>query len=228
LQNFYTKINSVFYGLLLLYLVGCKSKEASSLQEGEIEFKLEVINNNNPLLTNDMLPSTMNFKFKDNNSVYSLNAFGVFSTDLISLQQDKKIIQTLKLMGKKYASVADSSQQKEFLKQEPAFEVQFTSKTKKIAGYNCKSAYCTYTNNSLPPFEVFYTEEIKILEPNFYSYYKPIKGVLLEFNVMRYNVEMRLTAQKIENVKIDETIFSLNNEFKIVSKKEMDGYFNMQ
>jgi GLPGLI family protein len=207
--------------------VGCKNfVTTSSIDEGEIEYDLKVIDNRNPLLANDMLPSTMTMSFKDNNTCFSLSAFGVFATDLVSNNKTKTLIQTLKLMGKKYAVFANQDSIRSYLKNEPSMLIEHTNKTKIIAGYNCKHAKCTFQNPDFPSFDVYYTEDIKIEDPNFYSQYAPIKGVLMEFNVYRYNVFMKLSAKQVNKKDIDDDLFEAIKDFKMVGKKEMDSYFS--
>jgi GLPGLI family protein len=198
----------------------------SSISEGNIEYGLEVIDNRNALLTNDMLPATMNMYFKDNKTCFNLSAFGVFSTDLITNSNDSSIMQTLSLMGKKYAVVGNRDSLPTFLKNEPTMEIKFDSKTKKIAGYTCKHAIGTFHNPDFPSFDIYYTEDIKVDNINFYSQYAPIKGVLMEFNVFRYNVFMKLTAKQVNKQDVEDIVFEAGSDYKKVSKKEMDSYFN--
>lgn len=222
----------IFSRLILVVCItisisGCTNfMTTASIDEGEIEYELKVIENRNPLLTNDMLPNTMTMSFKENNTCFSLSAFGVFATDLISKQKTKTLTQTLKLMGKKYAVFANQDSLQLYMKSEPSLIIEHTKKTKKIAGYNCKHALCTFQNPDFPSFDVYYTEDIKIEEPNFYSQYAPIKGVLMEFNVYRYNVFMKLTAKQVNKKDIEESIFEASQDYKMVGKKEMDSYFS--
>jgi len=223
----YKKIFSLVGFLLVILFGACKNfSTTSSIDEGEIEYTLQVVENRNVLLTNDMLPSTTTMSFKNNNICFNLSAFGVFATDLISKQGSKTLTQTLKLMGKKYAVVATQDSLKEYMKAEPTMTIEYTKNTKTVAGYKCKHAKCTFHNPDFPSFDVYYTEDIKIEDPNFYSQYSPIKDVLMEFNVYRYNVFMRLTAKKVNEKDVDDAVFEAAADFKKVSKREMDSYFN--
>jgi hypothetical protein len=218
--------------LLLLFssatlFIGCKNfMTTSPINEGNIEYNLQVIDNRNALLTSDMLPATMNMLFKDNKTCFNLSAFGVFSTDLIANSNDSTIKQTLSLMGKKYAVVGSKDSLGLFLKNEPSMSIEFDDKTKKIAGYNCKHAIGTFHNPEFPSFDIYYTEDISIKNSNFYSQYAPIKGVLMEFNVFRYNVFMKLSAKQVNKQEIEDIVFEAGSEYKKVSKLEMDSYFN--
>jgi hypothetical protein len=131
----------------------------SPINEGNIEYNLQVIDNRNALLTNDMLPATMKMLFKDNKTCFNLSAFGVFSTDLIANSNDSSIKQTLSLMGKKYAVVGTKDSLGLFLKNEPSMSIEFDDKTKKIAGYKCKHAIGTFHNPDFPSFDIYYTEK---------------------------------------------------------------------
>lgn len=198
----------------------------SPISEGNIEYNLQVIENRNALLTTDVLPTSMIMYFKDNKTCFNLSAFGVFSTDLIANSNDSSLVQTLSLFGKKFAAFGNHDSLKIYLQNEPSLEIRIDDKTKKIGGYSCKHAVGIFHNPDFPAFDIYYTEDIKVDKSNFYSQYAPIKGVLMEFCVFRYNVFMKLTAQKVNKQDVEDSHFVAGNDFKKVSKKEMDSYFN--
>lgn len=208
-----------------LLSLSCKSGLLGGTDEGLIEYKLEVIENNNPIMSTDMLPGTMTTRFKNNNMAQELSAgMGMFSTSFISDFNNKSIAQTLSMLGKQYACKVDSSGLPAVLSKEPKLTFQFVEGSKVIAGYNCKKAVVTPASGS--PYEIYYTNEIGVENPNFYNAYAPIKGVLMDFQVTRYNIRMHLTATKVSNEAVSDELFTLKSQAKMVSLDEMNSYFN--
>ncbi|MFN4852980.1 MAG: hypothetical protein ACK5JC_01025 [Bacteroidota bacterium] len=211
--------------VLCVFLPSCKSGKTGGTDQGVIEYKLEVIENNNPIMSTDMLPGTMTTRFKDNNMSQELSAgMGMFSTSFISDFNHKTIAQTLSMLGKQYACKVDSSGLPELISKEPKLTFQFVEGSKIIAGYNCKKALVRPENGTA--YEIYYTDEISIENPNFYNAYAPVKGVLMDFQVTRYNIRMHLTASKVTSESVSDELFTLNAQAKMVSIDEMNSYFN--
>ena len=207
-------------------LFSCKGLKDSGPTEGVIEYELKVLDNNNPILTTDLLPRTMITRFKNNCMSQELSAgMGMFSTSFVSNLEKKSVYQTLQMLGKKYTYVADSVQLIDIINKEPVLKFELVPGQKVIAGFNCKKAIAKYVDGSKAPIEVYYTEEISVKDPNFYFNYNEIKGVLMEFNVTRYMIEMRLTAKSVKNEEVPDSYFNVDSSSKIVSLEEMNGYF---
>jgi len=223
-QNFCAKA-FFLVALFSLTLPSCKNRHASGPEQGIIEYKLEVLENNNPVMSTDILPGTMTTRFKSNNMSQELSAgMGLFSTCFVSDYTNKSIAQTLTMLGKQYACKVDSNSMGAMLAKEPLMKFQFVEGSKRIAGYTCKKAVVTPTEGG-EPFEVYYTDSIQVNNPNFYSYYAPVKGVLMDFQVTRYNIRMHLTAQQVKNQEVEDKYFDINSSAKMVTLDEMNSYF---
>lgn len=208
------------------FLFSCKPSGKGGPKEGIIEYELKVLQNNNPILTTDLLPSVMTARFKNDAINQQLSAgMGMFSTSFISDYKSKKVYQVLNMLGKKYACEADSIKLKGMLAEEPEMEFIPSEETKMIAGYKCKKVTAKYKTENKPSFDVYYTEELNVENPNFYFNYFPVKGVLMQFVVTRYLIEMELTAKKVTNEKVEDSFFTIDPSSKMVTIEEMNSYF---
>ncbi len=227
--DFFLAQNRFFSFLIIATLAvfsSCNDAKNSGPTQGIIEYEIKVLNNQNPILTSDLLPGTMVARFKNNCMSQELSAgLGMFSTTFVSNLEKKSVFQTLQMLGKKYSCVADSMQLVDIINKEPLLNFELVPGQKVIAGYTCKKAIAKYADGSKPPIEVYYTEEIAVKDPNFYFNYHQIKGVLMEFNVTRYMIEMRLTAKSVKNEEVADSYFNLDSSSKIVSLEEMNNYF---
>lgn len=100
-------------------------------------------------------------------------------------------------------------------------EVKFTDETKEIAGYNCKSAEVKVLGDSVWTFNVFYTDEINIKNVNGHTPFKPIKGVLMEYQLLSNNVLMKFTATKVIQEDIDASVLALDEDYEMVEPKKL-------
>ena len=125
------------------------------------------------------------------------------------------------MLRTKYASELTKEDFKKF---NPAFnevEVKFTDETKEIAGYNCKSAEVKVIGDSVWTFNVFYTDEINIKNVNGHTPFKPIKGVLMEYQLLSNNVLMKFTATKVIQEDIDASVLALDEDYEMVEPKKL-------
>lgn len=225
--SYISKVSSFLVLLAFLCInFSCKGSKGSGPTEGIIEYEIKVIDNKNPILTTDLLPGKMVTRFKDNCMNQELSAgMGMFSTSFVSNFNKKMVYQTLQMLGKKYTCVADSVKLIDIIKLEPELTFEKVPGEKKIAGYTCKKAIAKFKDGSKSPIEVYYTDEISVQDPNFYFNYHEIKGVLMEFTVTRYLIEMRLTAKSVKNEEVADSYFNVDSTSKMVSLEEMNSYF---
>ncbi|MBL7893275.1 MAG: hypothetical protein JNL63_11645 [Bacteroidia bacterium] len=217
----------LIYSVCLLFLVtvmACgRGSNGKVVSEGIIEFEASAVDPNNPMA--DLAPNKMVVKFKDRRSVAEMSAgMGLLTMSFVSDYNNKTVTQLVKLLNKKYASVANADDiQKEISNSK--LRIQKTNETKLIAGYRCKKATISYEDNSRPPFDVYYTEEIELEKPNWGNEYNEIDGVLMEYQLKRYNLELRFTARRVAKSTIEDSDFETPGDYKLISQKELDDLF---
>lgn len=211
---------------VLVMLWGCKSFTTSKISEGTIEYAVSYPPGKEDNFMASMLPTIIKYNFKNNEASVDLAiSMGIVSTSLIANLNKKEVTQTLSIMGKKFATKLDSNQVEKMIQREPESKIVFLDKTKKIAGYNCKSARVDFLSDTISDFEIYYTEDINIKEPNWSSPFRNIKGVLMEFHIKKYGVEMILTAKNVLKNEIKDGHFDLTPDYKMIPIEEMDKMF---
>ena len=74
-------------------------------------------------------------------------------------------------------------------------------------------------------FDVWYTDELNIKNPNAHTPYSKIDGMLMQYRLKKFGLEMEFTAKGIEKEKIANEEFELPAYYKVISKQEMDEFF---
>jgi len=209
----------------LFVISGCKhSLFHNRLSEGTIEYKIVVLDSNNAMAK--FAPDKMIVKFKNNLSYAQVIAgMGLFETDFINDEPEKKIMQMVRLLNKKVSYIADTTAVNKELNKSPQLIVTPTSETKMIAGYKCKKANVSYKDGKLGPFDVYYTEDIELENPNWATPFKDVKGVLMGYRINRYGFYMEFTATKVDQDNIDDNQFKIPPEYKRISKEQIDELY---
>ncbi len=211
-------------GLIYILLgAGCKTSNEKYISEGTIEYDAVVIDQSNPMAS--LAPGKMTIRFKDNKSSVEMSAgMGLFRTTFISNPETKSLTQLVKLLNKKFLLVQN---EQEIKKENEAYPIEIipTKETKLIAGYNCIKAHAKFKDNSAPEFDFYYTKELDIQNPNFANPFNAIDGVLMEYQMKKFGLEMKFTVKSVKKETIDDTIFELPSDYKKISQQEMNTLF---
>lgn len=215
-----------FLVFIIVLGYGCTNKgSGSGISEGIIEYDAEPVDKAHPMA--DLAPSKMTVKFKDNRSCVDLSAgMGLFSTSFISDPETHTMIQLVKLLNKKYVHVFDTTELKKENCLGPRMIIEKSNETKMIAKYKCKKATIKFPGNDHASFDVYYTNEIGIREPNWSNPFCEIDGVLMEYQLTRHGMEMHFTARSVTPTDVDDAVFEVPEDYKVIGKPELDELFN--
>jgi len=209
--------------VLVSFFASCGPSDEKFLSEGVIEYDASVVDQNNPMA--NLAPSKMTFKFKNNKACADMSAgMGLFNTSFISDPDVKTLTQLVKLLNKKFYLVQNA----EDIKKENAnfpLEITPTKETKMIAGYKCFKSHVKVKDESGMEFDIFYTKDLNIKDPNFCTPFYEVDGVLLEYQMKKFDLEMKFTAKSIHADDIDDSTFDLPSDYKKISQVEMDEFF---
>ena len=97
-------------------------------------------------------------------------------------------------------------------------------KTKKIAGYQCHNAIMKFKNGT-PSYEVWFTRDIAIENPNWANPYYKIDGVLLDYRLKTLGLNLHYTASNISSATISDDEFIIPSEYKKVDHAELEIMF---
>jgi len=222
------KKNLFFFNIILLTGVGyilsaCNGGFITNeklISEGEILFDVSYPYYDGNLAS--FMPSQMNMKFKDNSFITDISLGSLFGTKIISIEKSKTLSQELNYLGDYHAVLLNESETPEALRTFPEFTMFETDKTDSIAGYLCHKIRVEFDDMELQGFDLYYTNEIGIENPNWCNPYFEIDGVLLQYEIQKYGIRTRFVANEVQEVKIESSDFDLNADCKQISFEEMD------
>jgi len=97
---------------------------------------------------------------------------------------------------------------------------------KQIVGLKCLKVRTTNLSDpGSAPFDIWYTKDLGMPECNALTSYAPIKGMLVDYRLKRFGLELQFVAKAFENHEVADNTFEIPASMKIVSKEEMTKFF---
>jgi len=210
-------------GLLLLFLQTCSNDDkAGAREEGMIEFQTRAMDETHPLY--GFAPDVATLKFKGNKFIMEMSTMGMFNMSIIGDSKSKTMAQTVKFMNIKQACI---EKEKDLDEENRDYALKFdeTTETKKIAGLKAYKVKVTKVNEPGVTFDAWYTKELGMEDCNALTPYAPIRGVLLDYRIKKFGMEMHFLAKSYKNISVADHSFEIPATMKIVPKEEMEKFF---
>lgn len=228
-MRFKKTIFSRFFKLcLLVYSLNIlHSCSMTGQNEGVIEYDIEFNEEErkkNEII--DLLPKTMKYYFKNNSAVSEISYMGVFRTAYISNFQDKSNTILFYFMPNKYFCTTSFGEKTIGYDPMPGIKLEETGETKDIKGIKAFRVRVSFDDKSTEPFDVWYTKEFKVHNPNWHTPYKDINGVLLDYRIKMKGISMHMTVNKFTEEVVDTLKFQVQKSYKKVHQNEMDKIFD--
>lgn len=207
------------YSIIAIALTSSVIAYGQKKFEGTVTYSLELLGDVDPQVAS-MVPSEVKAFYKgDINRMEMDNSMG--TNIIITNSKDKTGVVLLDMMGKKLAlKMDDDLKKKNDEKNADKFEVKITEETKEIAGYKCKKAVVT-DKESKETFDIYFTNELPPTGGLSNETFKGIDGMLLEFQSSMNGMKNKMTVKKIKKDKIDDAMFTIPAEYKVVKKEDM-------
>ena len=204
---------------ILLLASGCGSSLFSGrVSEGVIEYGVTFPDMDPDGLRAGMLPDKSTLSFVREHQSMDLSAgMGVFRTSMVINTPSKLVDYHMSVMGKNLVAELHPSHLLSFNKTPPTMAVLFPPGTDTIAGYVCKKAVLVYEDIDRPETEVWYTDAIDMDNPNWFSPFSEIPGVLMRYEVVQHNIRMRLEAVSIKSGAVDAATFAVRPDHEGVT-----------
>ena len=212
--------------------IGCDST-GGAVDQGIITYDISYPRPIEDKWMEKLMPSEMEMQFKNNQINTELTfGLGMIKIGFISNTEDKQLHELLKFMRNRNVSHRGTNQIEELLEKIPPRTIELLPDTKSIVGFLCHKALVHVESPSEAySYDLWYTEEIKLKEPNWCTPFKKIPGVLMEYRVERFNVVMHFTAVEVQQTEIPDTEFLVPSKYKEISieamEKNLEGLKNI-
>lgn len=202
----------------------CKGRGGKFIDQGEIHYNIDYVGDFG--IPDEFLPKNLIISFKNDKILYDMS--GLANSGIFNLTNPEKNIYdtyfSIPPIRYYYAGVQGELY--------PGFStmegmvLKKTAKTAIICGYNCKNAEVSFLAAGGTTFNIWYTDEIKIKNPNASTPFNQIEGVLMNFFFFIGKSEMHFTAEGVYDKSISEETFNRRVKFRRISREDMTGLIN--
>ncbi|HQG76725.1 MAG TPA: hypothetical protein PLS58_04500 [Bacteroidales bacterium] len=201
--------------------ISCKKNGSGNLDQGEIHYHVEYPENST-ILPPELMPKAMVVSFKDNNLLFELiSPFGNSGITNLS-NPSKKIYDTyFSLFTIKCFYPAKPGETYPGFESMEGMQITKTPKTAIICGMHCKNAEVTVPSVPGRKYNIWYTNEIPVSNPNASTPYAEIDGVLMSFFYLMGKSEFHFEAVNIYRKKIPDEAFDRRSRFNEVSRTDL-------
>ncbi len=204
----------------------CKENGYNLIDQGEIHYHVDYLGSKT-LLPEELLPKNLVVSFKDDNILFELiSPFG--NSGISNLSNPSKDIHDtyLSMFTIRYVYPSREGEVYPGFETMNGMEIRKTSKTSVICGVNCRNAEVILPSNSGKIYNIWYTDEIPIKNPNASTPFAEIDGVLMSFFYFLGKSEFHFEAENIYKKEIPDQIFEKKPKFREVSKDDIVKFIN--
>jgi len=213
----YLQTSIVVSSLFLLSITSCREIITKKrIKEGVIKYEITYDSATSKKMDIRLLPSSLIVKFKDNNTLNTIDAFsGAISISIISNHVNQQFVTLVKVFNKKLYHEEPNTDGKypALYAKIPSVKIISNHEPCRFMSYRCYKAKGYFADRPDSEFEIIYTKEIDINAPNINTPFEEIDGVLLAFNLRINSLMMRLEAKSVKKVKISDDTFSIPQDY---------------
>jgi hypothetical protein len=204
----------------------CKEKGGKYINQGEIHYNIDYIGSFGPM-PREVMPKNLVVAFKHDKILFEMiSSFG--NSGILNLSNPEKgIFDTyFSLFTLKYFYAVQPGEQFPGFDAMEGIVIRKTTKTAVICGFNCKNAEVTIPSKKDMVFEIWYTNEIDVKNPNTATPFSDIDGVLMSFFFLLGPAELHFNAETVYKKEIPDETFERREKFTRVSRSEIDKFIN--
>jgi hypothetical protein len=204
----------------------CKEKGGKYINQGEIHYNIDYIGSFGPM-PREVMPKNLVVAFKHDKILFEMiSSFG--NSGILNLANPEKgIFDTyFSLFTLKYFYAVQPGEQFPGFEAMEGIVIKKTTKTAVICGFNCKNAEVTFPTKKDKVFEIWYTNEIDVKNPNTATPFSEIDGVLMSFFFLLGPSELHFNAETVYKKEIPDETFERREKFTRVSRNEIDKFIN--
>jgi hypothetical protein len=219
--------NILLFTIIFLFTIcSCKEKGKRAIKQGEIHYDVQY-EGHITLMPKELMPKNLIVSFKNDKIVYELIS-PLGNSGIVNLSNPSKEIHDtyLSMFTIRYFYASKPGELYPGFEAMNGIEIRKTSKTARICGFNCKNAEVTFPYDRSKIYNIWYTNEIPIKDPNASTPFCQIDGVLMSFFFFIGRSEFHFLAQNVYKKEIPDKTFERKDKFKMVSKKDINKFIN--
>lgn len=210
--------------VIITLITSCDSAKNEDKSQGIIHYKLTYLDSEreNPIIT--LLPTTMDVKFKKQYLSNTLAGdMGLFTIRFIINGEKKTNTTLIAILGEKYSYTAPMDAEIPGYEKITDLKLVNTKKSIKYQQFFAKETTINYINNAKKQVskKIVFSDSLHISYASYFTPFKKIDGLLLQFETQFSGINMRFEVENIEYKEISDEEFKIPDNYKAVDKNEM-------
>ncbi len=216
------RINRIFFIAILFAVAGysCKDKGGKNIDQGEIHYNIDYVGNFGGVPI-EALPQNLIVSFKKDKTLFEMIGFG--KSGIMNLSNpDEEIFDTyFSFFSKRYYYAAKPGEIFPGFEAMDGMVMKKTSKISVICGFNCKNAEVYFPSDPDKVFNIWYTNEIKLKDPNSATPFNQIDGVMMDFFFIMGESQLHFLAETVYQKDIPDYTFERRDNFLRVTREDI-------
>ena len=193
--------------ILSIVLATCQS-QPKVITEGTITYAIDYPNHKDNFFLYSILPKSMDVRFK-NGHVESIIQKANLTNALFVDCNKKQFAAYFEYGDEAFRVKLNETDIQTMLNNQKRYRIQLLPNRDTLAGFNVKKALAIAVNNPEDVIELWYTNEVKIKNSNWYNPYYKVPGFLLAYSIDRYGIRMEFKAKRLDETKLKESQLKL-------------------
>jgi len=215
---------TIFIFAIITWLsISCNTNERHKYKEGKLVYQITYLvpREKNPLVI--IMPKTMVIYFNRNYTYSTMEGFfGTFKFDVLTdFNNDKKYF-IMKIFDKFYVYETDIDDLPLGFDSLGTIQITFLDTSFKYKNLTCHLAKVYNPKIYKDTFDVIYTNEIAIDEPNKNTPFENIPGVIIKTHLNFFHIPFVLELKELNTNQVNSQIFTLPENYHKISRQEME------
>lgn len=194
----------LIYSLFIVVFFASYSctESKKEFKEGKVVFGIDYPNHKDNFFLYSILPKEMDLNFKDGIMESRIEKANLKNILLVDCNK-KNVSAYFKYGEDAFHVVLQPDDVENMVNDQQQYTIQFTKEKDTMIGFNVQKAIATAVKNPSDKIELWYTDEIKVSNSNWYNPFHNVKGFLLAYSIDRYGIRMDFKAKRFEEVSIN-------------------------
>lgn len=220
-----TSLQLILFIAVLFLTAGCNNKPAAAADATFVRYRITYLQSMAGDIPTRILPKNMDCYYSKDYVVTEIDGFfGQFNLMQVADLRRKEVITLLSVFGNKVAYRSKKGELPASVHPIAGLNYTITKDTVRIAGLLSHKVQVTSDDDK---YDIYYTTDIPVKKPNITTPYSQIDFPLTDFKVSLSKLDMRLTVAEHRSEIVPPGFFEIPEEYKKVSRSEMEEYINL-
>ncbi len=222
----FQRITKITLGIIIIAISSCNqgSKDLESIEVDYIKYNVFYMENMAGDIPTSILPNEMHAYFTKNHVLTEIKGmFGQFRLVQIANLKKNTVISMLNFLGNKIYFIGEKGEIPIGIHPLDDPKIDFTEDTLTISGLKSYRVAVQLPDQS---YDIYYTDEIDIKNPNITTPYAFIDNVLSDFRVQLSYLKMRIILEEYKKETVNPSLFEIPEDYEQVTRETMNSIIN--